>query len=189
MYIHTLQNPRSNVNLVVRTRGEPLGMARAVRDAIWSVDRNQTITAFYTFDHAVGEATARPRLLTTLLGLFGVLGLLIGGIGLYGVLAYLVTNRRREIGVRMALGADAGSVLQMIVRRGLGLAGLGVLAGLAGALVLTRFMQSVLFGVEPTDPLTFALVAIVLLGVALLASWVPARRAARVDPLIAMRAE
>ncbi|HEX6536092.1 MAG TPA: ABC transporter permease [Gemmatimonadaceae bacterium] len=189
VYVHYLQNPRSQVNLVVRTRGEPLAMARAVRDAIWSVDRSQTITSIFTLADAASEAVARPRLLTTLLGLFGVLGLLIGGIGLYGVLAYLVTHRQREIGVRVALGADAGSVLRMIVRRGMGLAGLGLIAGLAGAAALTRFMRSVLFGVEATDPLTFALVALVLLGVAFLASWIPARRAAHVDPLIAMRAE
>jgi ABC-type antimicrobial peptide transport system permease subunit len=100
-----------------------------------------------------------------------------------------VTHRRREIGVRVALGADPGSVLRMVVRRGLWLAGLGIVVGLAGAALLTRFMRSVLFGVGTTDPLTFAGVAAVLLAVAFLASWIPARRAARVDPLIAMRAE
>jgi ABC-type antimicrobial peptide transport system permease subunit len=137
----------------------------------------------------VGEAVARPRLLTTLLALFGVLGALIGGIGLYGVLAYFVTQRRREIGVRVALGADSASVLRMVVRRGLWLAGVGLIVGLAGAAMLTRFMRSVLYGVGTTDPATFVGVAAVLLGVAFLASWIPARRAARVDPLIAMRAE
>ena len=189
IYIHNLQNPRSQSNLVIRTRGEPLSLARAVQDAIWSIDRDQTITATFALSSVVGDAVARPRLLTTLLALFGVLGLLIGGIGLYGVLAYFVTHRRREIGVRVALGADAGKVLRMIVGRGLRLAGLGLIVGLAGALFLTRFMRSVLFGVEATDPMTFAGVALVLLGVAFLASYIPARRAARVDPLIAMRAE
>src|SRR6185437_10421483 len=125
----------------------------------------------------------------TLLTLFGALGLLIGGIGLYGVLAYFVMLRRREIGVRVALGADAGRVQRMVVGRGLSLAVAGILAGLAGALVLTRFMRSILFGVGTTDPATFVGVTLVLLGVALLASWIPARRAARVDPLVAMRAE
>jgi predicted permease len=189
IYIHALQNMRSRANLVIRTRGEPLAMARAVQDAIWSVDRDQTITSIFTLQSAVGEAVARPRLLTTLLGLFGVLGLLIGGIGLYGVLAYFVTQRRREIGVRVALGADSANVLRMIVRRGLWLAGAGLIVGLVGAAMLTRFMRSVLFGVGTTDPATFVGVAAVLLGVAFLASWIPARRAARVDPLIAMRAE
>jgi predicted permease len=189
VYIHTLQNLRSQANLVVRTRGEPLVMARAIEDAIWSVDRDQTITSVFTLSSAVGEAVARPRLLTTLLALFGVLGALIGGIGLYGVLAYFVTQRRREIGVRVALGADSASVLRMVVRRGLWLAGVGLIVGLAGAAMLTRFMRSVLYGVGTTDPATFVGVAAVLLGVAFLASWIPARRAARVDPLIAMRAE
>jgi predicted permease len=189
VYIHTLQNLRSQANLVVRTRGEPLVMARAIEDAIWSVDRDQTITSVFTLSSAVGEAVARPRLLTTLLALFGVLGALIGGIGLYGGLAYFVTQRRSEIGVRVALGADSASVLRMVVRRGLWLAGVGLIVGLAGAAMLTRFMRSVLYGVGTTDPATFVGVAAVLLGVAFLASWIPARRAARVDPLIAMRAE
>ncbi|HEX5409429.1 MAG TPA: ABC transporter permease [Gemmatimonadaceae bacterium] len=189
MFIHNLQNMRVQTNLVVRTRGEPLAMAAAVQHAIWDLDRDQTITSIFTLSSAVGDAVARPRLLTTLLTLFGALGLLIGGIGLYGVLAYFVMQRRREIGVRVALGADAGRVQRMVVGRGLSLAVAGILAGLAGALVLTRFMRSILFGVGTTDPATFVGVTLVLLGVALLASWIPARRAARVDPLVAMRAE
>lgn len=189
IYIHALQNMRSQMNLMVRVRGEPLAMARAVEDAIWSVDRDQTITSIFTLSSAVSEAVARPRLLTTLLALFGILGLLIGGIGLYGVLAYFVTQRRREIGVRMALGADTARVQGTVVGHGLWLAAAGIVAGLIGAAVLTRFMRSVLYGVGATDPTTFAGVAAVLLVVAFLASWIPARRAARVDPLIAMRAE
>ena len=189
LYIHNLQNFRSQSNLVVRTTGEPLASTRAVRDAIWSIDRDQTITSVFTLSSAVGESVARPRLLATLLALFGLLGLLIGGIGLYGVLAYFVSQRRREIGVRVALGADPASVRGMIVRRGLGLAALGIAFGLTGAAILTRFMRSVLFGIGATDPATFVAVAAVLLVVAFLASWIPGRRAARVDPLIAMRAE
>ena len=188
-YVHYLQNIRIQANLVIRTRGEPMTMARAIRDAIWSVDRDQTITSTFTLSSAVGEAVARPRLLTALLTLFGALGLCIGGIGLYGVLAYFVTQRRREIGVRVALGADSGQVLRMVVGRGIWLAAAGIATGLLGAALLTRFMRSVLYGVETTDPVTFAGVTLVLLGVAFLASWIPARRAARVDPLIAMRAE
>ncbi|HEX8718114.1 MAG TPA: ABC transporter permease [Gemmatimonadaceae bacterium] len=189
VYIHNLQNTRVQTNLVIRTRGEPLAMAGAVQRAIWSIDRDQTITSIFTLSSAAGDAVARPRLLTTLLTLFGALGLLIGGIGLYGVLAYFVMHRRREIGVRVALGADAGRVQRMVVARGLSLATAGILAGLAGALVLTRFMRSVLFGVGTTDLPTFAGVTVALLGVAFLASWIPARRASRVDPMITMRAE
>jgi ABC-type antimicrobial peptide transport system permease subunit len=189
VYIHNLQNTRVQTNLVIRTRGEPLAMAGAVQRAIWSIDRDQTITSVFTLSSARGDAVARPRLLTTLLSLFGALGLLLGGIGLYGVLAYFVLHRRREIGVRVALGADAGRVQRMVVARGLSLAGAGILAGLAGALVLTRFMRGVLFGVGTTDLPTFAGVTVTLLGVAFLASWIPARRASRVDPMITMRAE
>jgi ABC-type antimicrobial peptide transport system permease subunit len=117
------------------------------------------------------------------------MGLVLGALGIYGVLAYLVSQRTREIGVRLALGARARDVLNMVVGRGLRLAGLGVAIGLAAALVLTRLMQGVLYGVTPTDPITFAGVALALLGVAAFASWLPALRATRVDPLVALRSE
>ncbi|MEP6496203.1 MAG: FtsX-like permease family protein, partial [bacterium] len=137
----------------------------------------------------VGDAVARPRLLTVLLGLFGVMGLILGALGIYGVLAYLVTQRTREIGVRVALGAQPRDVLGMVVGSGLRLAAVGVGVGFVGALLLTRFMQGVLYGVSANDPLTFGVVAAALLGVAALASWIPALRAARVDPLVALRSE
>jgi len=164
-------------------------MAGAIRDAIWSVDGEQTITSISTFDQLVGEAVARPRLLTVLLGLFGALGLTLGAVGLYGVLAYLVSSRQREIGVRIALGASPGSVLRMVVRRGLLLAATGTVIGVAGALLLTRYLRDVLFGVAPTDALTYAAVVVSMLGAAALASAVPARRAASVDPAIAFRSD
>jgi len=137
----------------------------------------------------MNEAVARPRLLTVLLGVFGGLGLLLGSLGIYGVLAYLVNQRQREIGVRMALGAQQSDVLRLVVWRGMVLAIAGVLIGLIGALALTRLMQGVLYGVEATDPLTFGVVALGLLAVAALASWLPARRAASVDPAVAIRYE
>ena len=127
-----MMNSRVGVTLVARTRGEPLAMANAVRDAIWSVDREQTITSISTFDQLVGDAVARPRLLTVLLGLFGALGLVLGAVGLYGVLSYLVSSRQREIGVRIALGASRGAVLGMVVRRGLLMAGVGTAIGARG---------------------------------------------------------
>jgi ABC-type antimicrobial peptide transport system permease subunit len=128
-------------------------------------------------------------LLVVLLGLFGVMGLILGALGIYGVLAYLVAQRTREIGVRLALGAQTGDVLRMVVSGGLRLAAIGVAIGVVGALALTRLMQGVLYGVTPTDPLTFGLVVAGLLSVAAVASVVPALRATRVDPLIAIRAD
>ena len=189
VYVNNMMSSRVRVTLVARTRGEPLAMANAVRDAIWSVDREQTITSISTFNQFVGGAVARPRLLTVLLGLFGTLGLVLGAVGLYGVLSYLVSSRQREIGVRIALGAPRASVLGMVVRRGLVMAGAGTLIGLLAAFVLTRYLRDVLFGVEPTDPLTYGLVIVSMLGVAALASAIPARRAATVDPAIAFRSE
>ncbi|HEX8942713.1 MAG TPA: ABC transporter permease [Gemmatimonadaceae bacterium] len=189
IYASVYQIFRVKVNLVVRTQGDPQLMIKRVEDAIRTVDPQQTITSAFTLDDAVGDAVARPRLLTVLLGLFGAMGLVLGALGIYGVLAYLVTQRTREIGVRLALGARPRDVLNMVVGRGLRLAGLGVAIGLAASLVLTRVMQGVLYGVTPTDPLTFGGVALALLAVAAFASWLPARRATRVDPLVALRAE
>lgn len=189
VYINNMMNSRVQVTLVVKTAGAPLGMANAVRDAIWSVDPQQTITSITTFDQLAGDAVARPRLLTVLLGLFGALGLVLGAVGLYGVLAYLVSSRQREIGVRIALGAPRGAVLGMVVRRGVGMALAGIAIGVVAAVGLTRYLRDVLFGVAPTDWVTYAGVVTAMLAVAALASLVPARRAATVDPAIAFRAD
>jgi predicted permease len=189
VYINNMMNSRVQVTLVTRTQGDPLSMASAVRDAIWSVDREQTITSITTFDRLVGEAVARPRLLTVLLGLFGALGLVLGAVGLYGVLAYLVSSRQREIGVRIALGAPRGAVLGMVVRHGLGMAVAGTVIGVVVAFSLTRYLRDVLFGVAPTDALTYGTVVVSMLAVAVIASLVPARRAATVDPAIAFRSD
>jgi predicted permease len=189
IYASVYQIFRVKTNLVVRTQGDPQLMIKRIEDAIRSVDPQQTITSAFTLDDAVGDAVARPRLLTVLLGLFGAMGLVLGALGIYGVLAYLVSQRTREIGVRLALGARPRDVLNMVVGRGLRLAGLGVAVGLAASLVLTRLMQGVLYGVTPTDPVTFSGVALTLLGVAAFASWLPALRATRVDPLVALRSE
>lgn len=188
-YIHVQQNGRVRMNLMVRTRGQPLAMTGALREAVWSSDRQQPITSVFTFDDAMNESLARPRLLTVLLGIFGGLGLLLGALGLYGVLAYLVNQRQRDIGVRLALGARPGDVLQMIVKRGLVLAVAGVAIGVVGSLALGRFLADVLYDVKPTDPLTLVAVTMVLLAVAAFASWIPARRAARVDPVVTLREE
>lgn len=189
VYIHVLQNARRNINLVVRGQGAPLQLAASVRQAIWSVNPQQTITRITTLEDVVGESVARPRLIAALLGLFALLALVLGAVGIYGVLAYTVGQRQREMGVRLALGARPDEVLRMVLKSGMGLAGTGVALGLGGALVLSRVMSSMLYGVAPHDPLTFVVVAVVLLGVALMACFVPARRAMRVDPAVTLRGE
>jgi predicted permease len=187
IYIDNQQNSRVKTTIVVRTRGTPLALAPAVREAVWSVDRNQPITSVFTFDEAMHDALARPRLLTVLLGAFGALGLILGSLGIYGVLAYLVSQRQREIGVRLALGSRPVDVSRLVVRRGLGLAAVGVAIGLAGGSALAGTLATILYRVEPHDPLTIGVVVLLLMGVATLASWIPARRAAKVDPMLVIR--
>ncbi len=189
IYASVYQVFRVKVNLVVRTRDDPAMMIKRIEDAIRTVDGQQTFTAAFTLEDVVSEAVARPRLLTVLLGLFGGMGLILGALGIYGVLGYLVTQRTREIGVRIALGAQRRDVLGMVVGSGLRLAGIGVAIGFLGALALTRLMQGVLYGVSSYDPLTFAVVAVALFAVAAFASWLPALRATKVDPLEALRAD
>jgi predicted permease len=188
-YMHVLQQFRSRMTIVIRTSGDPLRYADAVRRAIWSRNPDQTITSVTTLDDVMGQSVARPRLLAWLLGVFGTIGLTLGALGIFGVLAFAVSQRRREIGVRVALGASPRSVLRLIVTQGMLLAVSGVVFGVIGAAILTRSMESVLFGIEPTDPWTFVQVVAVLLGAAALASWLPARRALAIDPATALRLE
>jgi predicted permease len=189
VYLHALQQFRSRMTIVIRTAGDSLRLADAVRREIWSKNPDQTITAVTTLDDVLGESVARPRLLAWLLGAFGTIGLTLGALGIFGVLAFAVSQRRREIGVRVALGASPRAVLRLIVMQGMLLALSGVGVGLVGAAVLTRSMESVLFGIEPADPVTFAEVVAVLLGAAALASWLPARRAVAIDPVTALRSD
>jgi predicted permease len=187
LYLHNLQNSRVKTTIVARTTGDPRALAGPIREAVWSVDPQQPITAVFTFDESVSRALTRPRLVTVLLLSFGAIGLLLGGVGIYGVLAFLVQQRRQEIGVRLALGARPGDVAAMFIGRGLVLTVIGIAAGLGGAFLLRRSIETVLYGVEPTDPWTFAAVAATLLVTAAAASWLPARRASKVDPVDALR--
>ncbi|HYW33370.1 MAG TPA: ABC transporter permease [Gemmatimonas sp.] len=189
MYIHIAQNLRAHMGIVVRTEGDPLALATAVRQAIWSVDKDQTISSVGTLNDVVGRAVSRPRLLASLLVLFGLLGLTLGALGIYGVLAFLVNQRRQEIGVRVALGASPRSVLCLVVGQGMKLSAAGVAIGIAGAAALAGTLQAVLFDVPTVDVATFAGTVGVLMVAALLASWVPARRALRIDPATALRSE
>jgi ABC-type antimicrobial peptide transport system permease subunit len=153
------------------------------------VDKDQTVADIDTMDHIVAEAVARQRFSMLLLGLFAALALLLAAIGIYGVMSYSVVQRTREIGIRIALGARRADVLQMTVKQGLKLVGAGMVIGLLAAFLLTRVMASLLFGISATDPITFIGISVVLLAVALLASYVPALRATRVDPIVALRAQ
>jgi predicted permease len=189
VYLHAMQSFRSRMSIVARTKGDPRPVAAAVRRAIWSVDPTQTITQVTTLADVVGKSVARQRALAWLLALFGIIGLTLGALGIYGVLAFSVAQRRKEIGVRVALGASPGEVTRMILRQGLALAAGGVIVGVLGARLLARSMQEVLFDIQPNDITTFVQVIVVLLGAAALASWLPARRALRIDPISALRAD
>jgi putative ABC transport system permease protein len=174
---------------VVRTAGDPSAMAVAVRAAIRSVDASLPVRNVQTLDDVVSTAVAPARWSTTLLGVFAGVALIIAVLGVFGVLSFIVTQRTRELGIRIALGASMASVQRLVVARGLALVTVGLAIGFMGATALTRFMSTLLYGVTPTDPLTFGGVALVLLAAAMLASYLPARRATRVDPIIALRAE
>lgn len=187
MYLHALRQFRSRMTIVLRTSGDPLRYANTVRRVIWSENPDQTITAVTTLDAVMDRAVAQPRTLAWLLGAFGAIGLTLSAIGIFGVLAYSVTQRRREIGVRLALGASPRAVLRLILGQGMLLAITGVAIGVVGAAILTRWMESVLFGIEPSDPATFVQVIVVLLSAAALASWLPARRALAIDPVTVLR--
>jgi putative ABC transport system permease protein len=175
--------------LLVRTRGDPASVASAVRSQIRLLDRALPISQLRYMEDVMSAARSRPRFLTLLLTLFSALSLVLAALGIYGVISYSVTQRTNEIGIRMALGAQSGDVLRLIGWGGLRMALAGTLTGAAGALVLTRFLTGMLFGVSSLDAATFAAMAATLIAVTLLASYIPARRAARVDPLIALRYE
>jgi putative ABC transport system permease protein len=174
---------------VIRTTRDPMAVAAAAREAIRSLDPNLPVRNVRTIDAVLAESVAPSRWSTTLLGVFAAVALVMAALGVFGVLSFLVTQRTRELGIRIALGAAPAAVRRMVVGQGLALVAVGLLVGLAGALALGRVMTSLLYGVTPTDPTTYAAVVATLVAIAALASWLPARRATRVDPMIALRAE
>jgi len=193
-YRGTLYAPHSqiaweNLFLVARTAAEPTSMTTAVRAAIQSVDQNQPVYEVMTMKQRVGESVGQRRFSMLLLVLFAAVALLLAALGLHGVMSYGVSQRTQEIGIRMALGAQASDVLKLVVKQGMTLVCLGVGIGLLASFALTRLLTNLLFGVQATDPVTIASVALMLVGVALLACWIPARRATKVDPLRALRHE
>ena len=179
----------SRMTFVVRTTGDPEAVAPMMRAALAAIDDNQAPHAMTSMEDLIADTIAEPRFHTRLLGIFSLLALVLSAIGVYGVLASSVVERRREIGIRIALGADRSSVATMIVRRTLALAAIGVVLGTLGGLVLTRVLSTFLFNVTPTDPVTFAAAAGTLVLVAFIAGLIPARKASSVDPLISLRAE
>jgi putative ABC transport system permease protein len=187
MYFPTRDTGR--MNLVIRTQGDPLSIVGTVRKEVQALDPDQPIAAVKKMSDWVNESVAEPRYRTTLLGLFAALAMLLAATGIYGVMSYSVAQRTHEIGVRMALGARQRDVLKLVVRQGMLLTIVGVVLGLIGAFALTRVMASLLFEVTAKDPFTFAVVAALLIAVAFVACFIPARRATKVDPLVALRYE
>lgn len=178
-----------HVSYVVRTSSEPLRAVPAIRAALRAVDRDQPATSIVLMDDLLASATAEPGFIARLLGAFASLAVVLALIGTYGVLAYSVAQRTHELGLRLALGARASAILWMVLRRTLLLTAAGVALGVVGAVLTTRFLGTFLFETTPTDPTTFAAVTIAIFVAALAAGWVPARRATRVDPLVALRRE
>ena len=189
MYVPFAQEPWWAAYLVVRTAGDPSHVSGIVREAVHALDPGLPIESVQPMTEIVAESTAPPRFRAMLLSLFGAAALLLAVVGIYGVLSYSVGRRTRELGIRVALGAESRDVLRLVIGEGLALTGAGLAAGAAGAAILTRFLATLLFGVGRFDPVTYAGVALALVAAGLLACWVPARRATRVDPVTALRAE
>jgi putative ABC transport system permease protein len=173
--------------LVVRTNLDPLSLATTVRRTVWEIDKDQPVSDISSMEQVVSDSVARQRFSMFLLGVFAGLALVLAAVGIYGMMSYAVAQRTHEIGIRMALGAQRSDVLKLAVGQGLRLVSVGILIGLAAAFILTRVMASLLFGVSPTDSTTFITIALVLISVAALASYIPALRATKVDPMLALR--
>jgi putative ABC transport system permease protein len=189
VYLPLRQSVLRNMDLVVKSAADPAALTSSIRGAIASIDKDQPIFAIATMQELVNSSISTQRITLILLGLFSALALILAAIGIYGVISYSVAQRTHEIGIRMALGADGGGVLRMILAQGVKIAGAGVGTGILASFGLTRLMTKLLYSVSSADPITFAAVAIVLVVVAMLACYIPARRALRVDPIIALRYE
>ncbi len=188
-YEYFRQAPDDGLSFLVRTTLPPESLAAAARTAIWNVDKNLPVGRMASMNRVVNGNFAQPMFRTALLGIFSLVAVVLAAVGLYGVMAYAVERRTHEIGVRMALGAAHSDILRLIMQHGLVLAVTGVAIGLVGAFWLVESLKTLLFEIKPRDPVSFAAASLFLIAVALVACWIPARRAARVDPLVALRYE
>ncbi|HZD94291.1 MAG TPA: ABC transporter permease, partial [Candidatus Sulfotelmatobacter sp.] len=189
MYFSMMQSPDSSVYVFIRTTSEPLTLANELRKMVWSIDKDQPLNKVQTMTEIISQSVAEPRFRTWLLGVFATAGLVLTLVGIYGVVSYTAGQRTREIGIRVALGAQPGNVLRLVLGQGIRLAVAGALAGIAGSLVLGQLLKSQLYDIKPSDPVTLVAAALLMLGIALAACYLPARRAAQVDPLVALRHE
>ena len=189
IYLHQKQSASPFVTLAVRTSSNPLNLASEIRSQVWSIDKNLAVSNVQTMEQVVGSTVNTPRITLSLIGAFATAALLLAALGLYGVVSYSAAQRTNEIGIRMALGAEESDVQRMVVGQGMALAAIGVAIGLIGAFALTRLMSNLLFGVSATDPLIFITIAGLLTLIALIASYIPAHRASKIDPVIALRYE
>jgi ABC-type antimicrobial peptide transport system permease subunit len=189
LYLPFLQYHQPYMTLEIRTAGNPNAVAASAREAFREINRNIPVWEIKTMQTQINEGLVQERLVATLSSFFGLLALLLSAIGLYGTLSYAVTRRTSEIGIRMALGARKGNVLWLVLREATVLVLCGAVAGLIAATAMNRLISSMLFGLTPSDPMALFIATSVLLAVALLAAWLPARRASKVDPLVALRYE
>jgi predicted permease len=189
IYLPHAQSPSRGMMIVMRTVGDPLALTGVVRSAVWEMDPDIPLSDVRAMEVRIDESVAKPRFMVQVLTAFGAVALMLAAIGIYGVMSFAVVQQTRDIGIRIAFGAEPRTVLAMVLRRGLSLAVIGVALGLAVATGATRAMSTLLFGVGATDPLTFVSFPIVLVAVAALATYLPARRATRVDPITALRTE
>jgi putative ABC transport system permease protein len=189
MYLPLPQNPRTTATLIVRSQSDPQSLGTAVRQELGKIDSNLAIAGIQSLDEVVASSVAQPRLVLQFVAVFAGLALLLSAIGIYAVLAYMVSQRKRELGIRMALGAQRWQILRLVLRNGMGLTLVGVACGIAASLALTRLLAGLLFDIRATDPLAFSAAAFLLVVTALLACYVPARKASRLDPIIVLRSE
>jgi putative ABC transport system permease protein len=189
IYLPLEQVPWPSTTLIVNSRGDSQALVSGVRTKIAEIDPNLPVTNIASMDSIVAASVAQPRVLSQFVGVFAGFALLLAAIGIYGVMAYSVAARTQEMGIRMSLGAEPRDIVRLVVGQGMRLAFLGVAIGIAASLVLTRLISTLLFGVSTTDPVEFSLAATVIVTTALIACYLPARRATRVDPIVVLRFE